>query len=228
MLVTLHSGAQGLLSGTTSLAASGGIVSFTDLGLTGRTGTDYVLRFTAGAMTLDTAALRLSPGTASALVFGTQPSGSNTAGAAFATQPVINIVDAQGNVVTSATDDITLALSSGSGTLSGTGTLAAVSGVAAFSDLSIETAGSGKVLTASASGLTAVESSSFAVVPAAPSRLAFVTQPGLGHYAGALLSPQPVIEVQDAFGNRCTTDQTTEVSVEISDGDGAPCLARGR
>ena len=69
-------------------------------------------------------------GPAAKLAFTTEPSASTVAGVAFANQPVVEIQDASGNRVTSATDNMTLALSSGTGTLSGTATVAAVAGVA--------------------------------------------------------------------------------------------------
>src|SRR5436190_1076632 len=68
----------------------------------------------------------------------------------------------------------------GGGTLAGTTSVNAVSGVATFSTLSINNAGTGYTLTASASGLTGETSTSFNITapPSPPAtNLAFTTQP---------------------------------------------------
>ena len=88
------------------------------------------------------------PPTATKLAFTVQP--SNIASkAAVAPAVQVAVQDASGNTVTSANDNITLAIGTnpGSGTLSGTATAAAVNGVATFNNLSIEKAGSGYNLT---------------------------------------------------------------------------------
>src|SRR5947207_15549530 len=68
----------------------------------------------------------------------------------------------------------------GGGTLAGTTSVNAVSGVATFSTLSINNAGNGYTLTASASGLTGATSASFNITAAPPppaTHVAFTTQP---------------------------------------------------
>src|SRR5437773_7285028 len=90
--------------------------------------------------------------------------------------------DAAGNTVTSYTGLITVALGAnpGGGTLAGTTSVNAVSGVATFSTLSINNAGNGYTLTASASGLTGVARANVRTPatsrPRVP-RSAFTTQP---------------------------------------------------
>src|SRR5437899_1710308 len=90
---------------------------------------------------------------AAKLAFIVQPSNA-AAGAGIAPAVQVAVQDAQGNTVTTATTSITVAIGTNpaSGTLSGTTTVAAVSGVATFSDLSIDKAGSGHTLTATATG----------------------------------------------------------------------------
>src|SRR5256885_12170695 len=66
---------------------------------------------------------------------------SATAGSAFATQPVVKIEDAFGNVVTTDTSSVTATINTGTGTLDGTTTIAAVGSVATFADLHIDTTG---------------------------------------------------------------------------------------
>lgn len=87
-------------------------------------------------------------------------------------QPKININDSAGSLVRIATNSVTVAVQSGTATLSGTTTVAAVAGVATFTDLVLT--GSGNVtLRFTSSGLTLVDSSSFTVsltLPIIPKR----------------------------------------------------------
>jgi hypothetical protein len=89
---------------------------------------------------------------ATKLFVATNPSGT-VSGAAFATQPVVQVRDASNAVVTTATNQVTATLTSGTGTLLGTASVNAVSGIATFAGLRIDAAGA-KTLTFSASGLT--------------------------------------------------------------------------
>src|SRR5207247_5069353 len=97
----------------------------------------------------------VSAGGATHLVFAVQPSNA-TAGAAIAPAIQLTAEDVQGNTDPSFTGNVTVALGTnpGGGTLSGTTTVAAVNGVAAFSTLTINRAGTGYTLAASARGLT--------------------------------------------------------------------------
>ena len=129
-----------------------------------------VIQAVSGGKT-GTASVTVTNGTATILAFGTQPGTNNTAGAVFGTAPVVRIEDASGNTVTTANNNITLAITGGTGTsgavLAGTATLNAVNGVATFSGLSINLVGTGYTLTASASGLTGATSSAINVVAGA-------------------------------------------------------------
>src|SRR5205814_2105937 len=114
------------------------------------------------------------------LAFTTQPQ-TTQAGQAM---PAVRVTarDASGNTVTSYTGLITVAIGAnpGGGTLAGTTSVNAVSGVATFSTLSINNAGNGYTLTASASGLTGATSASFNITAAPPppaTHVAFTTQP---------------------------------------------------
>lgn len=119
-------------------------------------------------------------GPATNLVFTTQPTGGVAESVLLPTQPVVELRDAFGNVCNTGADasaNVTLSLSSGSGNLLGTLTRAAASGVATFSGLSIDTQGSGKVLSAekastTASGVVSQTSSSFIIDPPIPGSFA--------------------------------------------------------
>lgn len=95
-------------------------------------------------------------GIATRLVFTTQPSGA-VAGAVFDTQPVVRAEDATGNLGYNFNGSVPVALGANpaGGTLGGTTTVTAVNGVATFSGLSIDRAGAGYTLVASATIPTA-------------------------------------------------------------------------
>ncbi|MDZ7379745.1 MAG: DUF2341 domain-containing protein, partial [candidate division KSB1 bacterium] len=153
------------LSGTTTVNINWatGRATFTDLSvnLVG----SYQLTATTnitGVSSTNSTAFSVSAGAATKLAFSVQP--SNTAGGAIITPAIkVQVQDAGGNLVTSATNPITLAIGTNpsGGTLSGTLTVAAVGGEATFSDISINKAGTGYTLTASATGLTGATSASF-------------------------------------------------------------------
>jgi hypothetical protein len=105
---------------------------------------------------------------ASKLAFTAQPDAA-VAGTPFATQPVVAIRDASGNLVTTSTATVTLAKKAGTGTLAcNANAVAAVAGVATFSGCRVDSAGSGFVLAATATGLTSADSAPFAVAMPAP------------------------------------------------------------
>src|SRR6185295_16935475 len=168
---------------------------------------------------------------ASQLVVTTQPSASTVAGVAFAQQPVVKIEDAFGNVVTTGADAtrvVSASLSTGSGSLTGTITKTAVAGVADFSanGLKIDLVGTDKVLTMSATiaagARTATTSPAFTITHAAASQIAVTTQPSASTVAGVAFAQQPVVTIQDQFGNTVTTgaDSTVTVSASLTTGTG--------
>lgn len=118
-------------------------------------------------------------GAASQIIYSTAPVGGVAQGVALATQPVLQIKDANNNLVTTgadATANVSLSLTSGTGSLTGNGTVAAVGGIATFSGIAIDTQGAGKIITATKSntfisgGTTSktVASSSLTINPPAP------------------------------------------------------------
>jgi hypothetical protein len=117
-------------------------------------GTKTISATLNGATADSTAVVSVTAGAATQLVFTAAPSGSTVAGVAFGQQPVVTIQDANGNTVTSATDNVTLTLVTGSGVLSGTTTVAASGGIASFDALSLNLIGADKALAAASGALT--------------------------------------------------------------------------
>ncbi len=114
--------------------------------------------------------ITVDPAAAAKLAFTTQPSGAQ-AGAAFGTQPVVEVRDQFDNLVAGDSSPVAMEITGGTGTagaaLAGTGTVAASGGVATFAGLSIDKAGTGYRLTATDGTLTSVESSAFAITSGA-------------------------------------------------------------
>jgi hypothetical protein len=135
---------------------------------------NWTLGTTAGTNTVSATAVGLagSPvafnatGTAAAaaaLEVATQPGGAED-DERFDTQPVIRVVDAYGNLVTTSAASVTAGIESGSGTLKGGTTRSATSGVASFTNLRIEGEGP-HVLRFTSPGLAAAVSEPFIVDP---------------------------------------------------------------
>src|SRR5437773_459471 len=189
------------LGGTTTVVAVNGVASFADLSAN-KTGTNYWLTATATGLSRATSsAFTITAGTATELVFVTEP-GTTVANHQISPAVKVRALDAFGNVAAGFTGAVGVALGSnpGSATLSGTTPVVAVSGVATFFDLSVDKAGTGYTLTASASGVPSVTSTAFDVTPGTATQLAFTVQPA-NTVAGAVISPAVHVTALDAAGN---------------------------
>jgi len=157
-------------------------------------------------------------GSANKLIFSVQP--SNTMVNARLTPAVkVQVQDAAGNPVTSATDAITLALGNAPTTasLAGTTTVKAIEGTATFSDLRVAESGTGFTLTAHAPGLVTGTSAGFNVVNASSAttitdispKTSVVGQPyvvtfTVGAIPAASGTPTGTVTVSDGTGATCT------------------------
>ncbi|TFC28955.1 hypothetical protein E3O53_15040 [Cryobacterium sp. TMT2-18-3] len=146
-------------------------------------------------------------------------------------QPVVTVQDAGGNTITGSTATISLGLTSPAGAIltCAANTRAAVSGFAAFAGCQIDTAGS-YTLTATSAGLADATSNGINVTAGPAQRLAFTAQPANSSSGGTPFSTQPVIAVQDAFGNTVTTSTapisfTTQAGAALSSTSGNPLAA---
>jgi hypothetical protein len=222
LAITSGTGTTGAsLSCTTNpLAASGGVASFSGCKID-KAGTGYTLTATDGTLTSATSSsFDIALGAAAKVVFTQQPS-SSTGGIAFATQPRVAVEDAGGNIVSSDSSNVTLAIGTnpGGGTLTCTSNpLAGVGGVAAFSGCTIDKAGNGYTLIATDGSLTSATSSSFNITVGPAAKLAFTQQPA-GAKTGIAFVTQPKVAIQDAGGNTVTTNSSS-VTLAITSGAG--------
>ncbi len=201
--ISVGSGTGGAtLSGSTTITATNGIASFTTLSID-KSGTAYsLLALSSGLTGATSGPFDIAAGPAGQLVVSVQP-GSVTAGAPITPGVEVRALDLLGNLATGFSGNVTVAISSGTGTpgatLGGTITVPAASGVATFSGLTIDKAGTGYTLAATASGVSAATTSAFDIMVGAATKLVFSTQPG-NTVAGVALGPVSVT-AQDAAGN---------------------------
>src|SRR5439155_418964 len=213
----------GTLSGTTPMAAVGGVATFTDL-IINKTGTGYTLTASASGFTaVISSAFDIIAGTATQLAFTVQPS-NTMAGAVITPAVQVSALDGAGNLVPSVTGNmsVTLGNNPGGSTLSGTTPVAAVGGVATFFDLSINKTGSGYTLTAAASGFAPVTSSAFDITPGTATQLVFTVQPSTT-VAGAAISPAVQVSALDAVNN-VVPSFTGPVTVALGNNPGGSTL----
>ncbi|MBI3929918.1 MAG: DUF642 domain-containing protein [Armatimonadetes bacterium] len=161
------------------------------------------------------------------LVFGTQPM-DVVVGQVLTPGVAVQIVDSQGNLVTDASNPVTLSLGSnpGSANLSGTLTVNANQGVALFSDLSLDQVASGYTLTASSAGLPMATSQPFDVLPGSPgppAQLSFGTQPG-DVEEDTVIQPPITVRVLDAAGTLVTT-ASNPVTLQLQVNPGGSVLS---
>lgn len=166
----------GALSGCTPSLRSG-VTTFSGCRVS-RSGTGYQLHASdvANGVSGDSSTFTITAGTATQLLFTTQPAGA-THSAAFTTQPVVTALDALGNVATSYSGTVNLAIKSGTGTAGASLNNCSgnrVNGVVTFTGCQIDRLGTGYVLRATESrgGSLTAESAAFNVTVGSATRFA--------------------------------------------------------
>ena len=209
--ITLAMGANpggGVLAGTLSQAAAGGVASFANVSIS-KVGVGYTLRATAtGLGSAYSSAFSITAGAPAGLRFTVQPA-SKPAGQANLVK--VAIVDAAGNVCATARSSIAVAIGTNpaGGTLSGVRVVAATAGQATFPNLSINKASStAYTLKATCGALPQVVSRGFFITASAPAKLVFTVQPRSTR-VGVVIAPAVRVAIQDAYGNACTRATNT-------------------
>ncbi|MCX7175580.1 MAG: hypothetical protein NT159_16965 [Proteobacteria bacterium] len=212
----------GTLSGGGAVQAVNGVATFSSLALSSA-GTACTLTATSAPVLTSavSVAFDITALPASKLAFSVQPSKA-APNAAIAPAITVLIQDSANNTITASTATVTLAIgvNPGGGTLAGTTSVAAVAGVATFSNLSINSVGTGYTLTAASSGLTGATSSAFNITTA--TKLAFFQQPS-NTSASSSITPAVTVQIQDAGGTLVTTSTDT-VTVAIGNNPGGGTL----
>jgi hypothetical protein len=208
----------GVLTGTTTVKASSGVSSYSTLKIN-LVGVGYTLVATsAGLLDAISTPFTVNPGTATQLAFTTQPLSTRKG----TVMPAVRVtaLDAQGNVATGFTSNITAAIgfNPNFGTLGGTKVVKAVAGVSSFSTLTVDSAGAGYTLTAAAAGVTGATSATFDIT--AGDKLEFTVQPATAP-AGGVITPGVVVTAKDSLGAVLTLF-TGDVTVALVGGTGTP------
>jgi hypothetical protein len=168
--------------GTLAKAASSGTAHFTGLKVVTSVNS-FVLTAAASGLSSATSVtfnVVLASGYPVSLRFMFQPTGASVA-SIFLVQPVVQVIDFNGNAATifDSNPVITLSIADNTGVagaqLSGTKSATSTGGYAQFSDLTINRAGLAYKLTATAPGLVGIDSTAFNVN--GPFALAFSSQP---------------------------------------------------
>jgi autotransporter-associated beta strand protein len=152
------------------------------------------------------------------MFFSVQPPISTVAGATMSPAVVVTVTNAAGSAYTTRQAVVTLSVVSPGGTLLGTVSqkTSLADGKATFNDLSVTLAGTGKTLRATnIFGAITATSSAFTITTATPVKLALVTQPSPTAAAGVAFSPQPVIHIQDEFGNLTSSGASVTVAQNV-------------
>jgi hypothetical protein len=176
----------------------------------------------SGAASGNAGTLTVVPGTA-ILDFTNATIGDQAAGVDFDVQPSVHSEDQYGNVRVG--DSIALGIKAGTGTV-GAGldctnnTVATdAGGDADFASCDIDEAGTGYILRATVGG-SAAESNAFNITAGAATKLVITQQPTSATLADSF-PIQPVVEVQDAAGNRVTSDDATDITLALTTGTGS-------
>ena len=221
--LALSGGTSGAkLGGTVTGTAVNGVAAFTGLTID-TAGTGYILTASSGTLTSATIPginVAAATVTATKLVVTTPPA-NVTANAPFGLS--VTAEDGSGNIATTYTGPVTLALSGGTSgaVLGGTVTGTAVNGVAAFTGLTINTAGTGYTLTASSSTLTSATSSINVTATVTATKLVDTTTPPASVAANAPFGL--TVTAEDGSGNIATT-YTGPVTLALSGGTSGAVL----
>jgi hypothetical protein len=208
--VTLAIGANpggAKLTGTLTRNAVGGIATFDDLKLD-KAGAGYTLTASSTILPVITSSL-FSVGAGSAtgiqiLAGGAQTGVVNTAAPAA---PSVQLLDANKNPIVGALVTFTPAVGSGA-VLPTSPVPTDAQGIATLSSWTFGTVAGPQSMTVSALGLTSVTIGATATAGPA-TKLGITTQPSATATTGVALAQQPVIQVQDQFGNAASTGTMT-------------------
>ena len=140
-----------------------------------------------------------------------QPGGA-VDGLPFAIQPIIQIVDSNGNKVTHPAVNVVASIASGSGTLSGTTSQTTAGGAATFTDLVITGTAGPFMLRFTPVGIVQVTSNAFPLAVGAPSKLALARR-AAGAVSGSAFTTKPVVRIVDVGGNTVASNASTVSAV---------------
>jgi hypothetical protein len=199
-----------------------GVATFSGLAITAPLDTTIAgLTFTDGALpTIASGTIGIT-GPGAKLVIATPPSLAATSGAALAVQPAVDVTDTSGAILKGDTSTVTAELVAGPvGSSISANTKAAVQGAANFSGLAINApTGSYSIIFTDGALASATTVAQTVVAAGTAAKLGIATQPSATASAGAALTQEPVIDIQDSGGNTITSNAST-VTATLTSGGG--------
>ena len=158
------------------------------------------LTATAGALAATVSATAVA-GTGSQLAFATAPPLTAASGAPLGPQPVIQLKDANGNIVSTSGVVITASVTSGSGVVTNASATTVAGGTATFSGLTITGTAGAYTLAFSAPGYTTLPSGTITVAAGAASTIAPSAGNNQSATVGTTVPVPPSVKVTDASNN---------------------------
>ena len=179
-----------------------GVATFSQPPYVGQIGTMTLAISSSGIATFTTTGIPVVTGSAAALTIATQPPTAAVSGVAFSPQPVVQLVDAGTNPVSTAGVPVGAAIATGAGTLSGTSPISTNgAGRAVFTDLYIRGTVGARTLSFTSTGLTGATSSTVNVSAGAAASIAKNTGDAQSATVGTSVTIAPSVFVADAAGN---------------------------
>jgi hypothetical protein len=199
--VRIKNGSATALLGTTTVSASAGQATFSDLKLSPMG--QYTLEATATALTAVTTGAIDVTAAAQQLVLRSKAFTSVAAGALLG-EFVVEVQDAQGNLATQFTSPVTLTPQGPSGATfapGGVATVNAVGGVATFAGLALRTAGSYTLKATAGGDVPPTTGPAFTVTAGPATTLVLASGSAQSALGGAALSAPIVAKATDTYGN---------------------------
>ncbi len=203
---------------TNPVTAVAGVASFSGCNIAGTAGAGtYTFTGSGGALTSAASSnVIITSGTASQLIFTTQPAGSVGESSAFTTQPVVTAQDTSGNTVTTFTSAVTLHVNSYTAGNGGhnqgalgctTNPVTAAAGVATFAGCNITGAAAAGTYNFNVTSgvLGSIASNNVTITAGAATQLVLTAQPVGGVTEGTAFGTQPGLTAEDANGNTVTS-----------------------
>ena len=206
------------LSHATATAVNG-VATFSGLAINALAGS-YTLTFSDGSLlTAVSNAISLSAGGAAKLAIYRQPSTTAVNAQALVTQPIIQVLDAGGNVVTGNSSTVTATFTSGGVSIANaTATVNSSTGLATFSGLTLVAPAGNYTLTFSDGALAPVTSATISLSAGTATQLVITTQPPASVATGVAFATQPVVKIEDSGGNVVSNFST--VTANLTTGTG--------
>ncbi len=206
----------GTLNGTlTENTDAFGTAIFTNLSIIGTVGARTLTFTSPGLTSVTSGAIDVQVGTPASITPTTSTILGGTVGQPVSNRPTVQVTDAAGNAVVGAT--VTFSVSSGGGSVTGGSVATGLGGIAQVTSWTLGTVAGDNTLDATVGALAPVTFTATAQAgPAA--KLGVITQPA-GAQNGAVISPAPVVQLQDTYGN-ALTQSSVMVAASVASGGG--------